>query len=640
MILIDFETRSRTSIDAGAYRYATSCSTEVMCLSYLIDGTVKSWRPGEESPTDLLEAVASGEEVFAHNATFERAIWENIMVKNFDWPQVQPEQWHCTLAEGFAMGLPASLESVTKALKLPIQKDVAGHKLMLKMSKPRKATKKDKSPWHEKPEDIKRLRQYCDQDVLAELGVHNSIRRLIPREQQVFLFDARVNQRGVKVDVELAESVVAIWGMYTDRLNEELREITFGQIPSADAVKAITEFLPKIDANVTSLAKDALQETLQREIPPTARRVLEIRAELAMSSIAKFKKILKCVGSDGRIRGCFQYHGAQQTGRWAGRIVQLQNLPRGVLKPEQIDDLIPVIKRRNLDEVIASSSKPVGKVLSSLVRPTIIADGGKKLIVCDFASVEARGIAWAAGEKWLLKAFAQNKDAYIEMASTIYGVPYDAVTDSQRFYGKQCILGAGYQMGAGRFQELLKGYGVDAELDFCEKVIDAYRKKNSKIRSFWAQTEKAAVNAIQTGNSRRAGPYVFHMRGPWLHARMPCGRDISYFQPRLEPSKYGKKICFMAPDIRGKMSRESTYGGKLVENLTQAVCRDLLVDAMSRLERAGYSVIAHVHDEVILEVDEDFGSVEEVEQIMREVPRWAEGFPVDAKGFTCKRYRK
>jgi DNA polymerase len=635
--IIDFETRSRTSIKAGASRY--SLDAEVMCLSYQIgDGPVKSWRPGEPEPDDLLEHVRSGEPVYAHNAAFEMAIWRNVCVPQFEWPEVAIEQWHCTQAESLAMALPGALAKVGEALGLAVQKDDPGHRLMLKMSKPRKPTKHDKSEWHEKPEDILRLRQYCDQDVLAERAVHDAIPRLSKREQSVYTFDAKVNLRGVKIDRELAESVVDVWGQYTRRLNAEISEITFGHIPSSDSVKAITQFLPKIGAPMASLDKAAVTEALATELPSTARRILEIRQSCSLSSIAKFEKMLECIEPDDRIRGCFQYHGASP-GRWAGRLVQLQNLPRGELKQEQLEGCVELVKSRDLNRIELFAPLPFGKLLSSLCRSAIIADKGKKLLVSDFASVEARGLAWAAGEDWLLDAFRDKKDAYKEMASTIYGIPTDKVTKDQRFYGKTAVLGAGYGLGPDKFRLILAQQGVFESEEFCKAVIDTYRKKNRKIVKFWYAVERAAVNAVKTKTPQKAGPFTFHMQGQWLLARMPCGRDIAYYKPTLSPGKYNEQLSYLGVDpTTGKIRKEHTYSGKIVENLTQAICRDLLVEAMARLEKRGYQVIAHIHDEVVCEVER--GSIEEMEAIMSEVPKWAEGFPVGAEGFECTRYRK
>ena len=639
MIMLDFETRCTVPIKAGASRY--SLNAEIMCLSYSIDGgPVKSWAPGEPAPIDLFKAISRGDFLHAHNAAFEQAIWRNVMVAKFGWPAVDDTKWVCTQAECLSVAIPPSLENSAEALELRIKKDMTGRRLMQRMSKPRKPTKNDKSPWHEKPEQMAALRAYCDQDVLAEAAVHDAIPRLSSRELSVYHFDQRVNRRGVMIDRELVEAVVDVWAQYTRKLNSELRDITFGLVDSADAVKVLTELLPKIGAPVANLTKNSVADALKMDLPPTARRILEIRAELAMSSVSKFDKMLLCIEPDDRIRGCFQYHGAGQTGRWAGRMVQLQNLPRGLLKAEQIDPMVELLKTHDLDRVLAEGVLPIGKLLSSLVRSAIIAPTGKRLIVCDFASVEARGLAWAAGEEWLLEAFRDGKDAYKEMAGAIYERPASEITKDQRFMGKQAVLGCGYSMGAAKFQASLEGtYGVVVSVDFCQTIVDAYRAKNKMIKAFWYKVERAAVNAVR-GVPSVAGPYQFYVKDKWLRAVLPSGREISYYKPVLRPGKYGDQINFYTVGVNGKIQPSSTYSGKLVENLTQALCRDLLVEAMAKLEKAGYTTVAHIHDEVVLEVDNDFGSVAEVERIMEIVPDWAKGFPIGAEGFECTRYRK
>lgn len=636
--IIDFETKCRTNIKAGASRYAQDA--DILCLSYQIgDEPIKSWRPGEPDPEDLLEHIRNGGILYAHNAAFEMAIWRHVCVPKQGWPEVDISQWRCTQAEVLAVALPGSLANAGDALDLGIKKDIEGHKLMMKMCKPRKPSKHNKSEWHDKPEDMDRLVEYCEQDIRAERAVHDAIPRLSLREQSVFTFDAIVNQRGIKIDRELAEAVIDVWGQYTEKLNEELEEITFGGITSADEVKAITKFLPRIGADVTSINKEAVTDLLTKDLPPTAKRILEIRQSSALSSIAKFQKMLECIEPDDRVRGCFQYHGAAQTGRWAGRLFQPQNLPRGGLKAESLESLVSLVKTRDIETIELLSPLPVGKLLSSLCRSAIIAEDGKKFMVCDFASVEARGLAWSAGEEWLLEAFRSGKDAYKEMASAIYSVPYDKVNKDQRFYGKTAVLGCGYGMGHAKFRMTLEAQGVFASEEFCKAVVDAYRSKNSKIQRFWYAVERAAVDAVRMLTPQKVGPYIFHMQDRWLKARLPSGRDISWYKPTLTPGKYNPELNYMGVDPQtGKLRRESAYGGKIVENLIQALCRDLLVEAMSRLEKHGYTVVMHIHDEVVCEVEK--GSIEQVEAIMSEVPKWAEGFPVGAEGFECRRYRK
>lgn len=642
-IVLDFETRSRYPIKAGASRYSLDKSTDVLCLAYQIDGSpVKLWKPGDEDPHDLFDAIANGAPVWAHNVTFEIAIWQNVMVDRYFWPKIPPRQWRCTMAECMAVGLPSSLENVGLALDIESDslKDKAGHRVMLKLSKPRKPTKKNKKEWHDKPEDFGKLYEYCKQDVVAEAAIHKRVPRLNNRELSVFHYDKVVNGRGVKIDRALAESAVYLWDEHTTRLNTELDRLTEGRVSKGSEVAKLIAELARYDIYTGELKKATVDELLSGDIDPKARRILEIRKELGLSSVSKYKAMLLSIESDDRIRGCLQYHGAQ-TGRFAGRLIQPQNFARGMISSErEIEFMVEMVKKRDYDLIGLVSPLPVGQLLSSLLRSAIIADKGKKLIVADFAAIEARGLAWASGEQWLLQAFRDKTDVYKHMASDIYKVPYSEVTKDQRFYGKTTILGAGYSMGATKFQTFLDTLGVSTTFDFCDKVIKAYRQKNKKIVASWYDTERAAVKAVETGASQHIGPFAYYMECDWLKCRLPAGRSIAYYKPTLVDGKFGKQIRYTGTNISGKPVSTSTYSGKLVENWCQALCRDLLVDAMIRLEKANYTVTLSVHDEIIAEVPEDFGSVEEMEAIMCEVPAWAKGFPISAEGFEARRYRK
>lgn len=640
--IIDFETYNTVPISVGASKY--SLTAEVLCLAYSINGAEPVvWTPyDDEDPYALLDAVRTGYTIIAHNAAFERAIWKNVCVAKYEWPAIFETQWQCTMAEGLAMNLPAKLEEVGKALGVAELKDTKGHKVMQKMTKPRKPTKNNPATRHETPEDWKQLIAYCAQDVRSELANHNKLPRLCNREQQVFWYDSRVNERGVKFDVELAQAAVAVWRQYEDRLIEELRRVTDGAVKTPKQVAVMTNWLRDHGVQIDDMRKESISEALEGEgRSDKARRVLEIRQELALSSVAKYEKVLACVEPDQRIRGCFQYSGAGQTQRWAGRLVQLQNLPQGKLNTEDLEEMVALVKTRDLDLIEMLSPLPIGKLLSSLIRSLIIADEGKKLIVSDFAAVEGRGLAWATGEKWLIDAFATGTDVYKGMASAIYHKLVDQINKAERQVGKVAILGCGYGMGASKFWQTLQTYGIHESVAFADEVVNAYRAKNPNIKRHWYATEAAAVNAVKCpGTVFSVGPFKYYVKDGWLRCRMPAGRDICYYQPELRPGKFGMQVYFKGVDERGKMSTQSTYGGKLVENNTQSLCRDVLVDAMSRLERRGYSVIGHVHDEVITEVDEDFGSPEEMTEIMSEVPSWCQGFPIGAESWEAKRYRK
>ncbi len=649
---IDLESRNKIPISVGASQYANTA--ELMCLSYKIgEAEVKSWRPGQPLPRDLFDHVMSGGELHAHNATFEINMWNKVLVTQHSFPPVQLGQWRCTMAECYVAGLPGSLENAAKALELSVTKDMSGRRLMLKMCKPRKPTKHNSAVWHETPEQIQALCDYCDKDVLSEIAVSESISRLPPREQKIFQFDQIVNRRGVMIDRDLAESAVYLWDRHCEQLNQELSQITFGGVNSANEVASATDLIRSLGVNIPDMTKGVVEAFLEKEdLPPTVKRILEIRNQTSKSSTKKYHRMLACAESDDRIHGLSQYYGAH-TGRWAGRLTQFQNLPRGTLKAKTeaektvlIESLVELVKQRSLDAVQLASPLPLGDLLSSLLRSCIIPAKGKRFLVCDFASVEARGLAWVAGEDWLLEAFKDGQDPYVLMASDIYGIKPEDVDGDQRFYGKTAVLGCGYQLGSRGLQSNLKNkFGIEKSAAFCEEIIKGYRRKNEEIKCFWYALGKAAMKAVNDGKPYKVGNLVMHTKRQglhdWLCMRLPSGRDVRYFKPKLVPGDYGPQIEYTHADPKtGRPCRSRTYAGKLTENAIQAICRDLLVDAMSRLERAGYEVVFHVHDEVVLEVDNGVGSIAEVEEIMCEVPAWAEGFPIGAEGFECERYRK
>jgi len=644
-IHIDFETFNEQTIKGGASRYAQTA--EILCLSYSLDEciTTKHWLVGEPFPQDLFDAIEEGRIVYAHNATFEINVWRTVMVGKYGWPAITDTQWRCTMAEALAVGLPAGLEKIANGMGLAVQKDMDGRRLMQKMAKPRKPTKKDKSTRHNSPEQFSRLVQYCDQDVRSEVAVFDAVPRLSPREVSVFHYDQRINRRGICIDRDLARSALILWGIHTEELNAELKALTGGKVGTSREVANMVAFLEEQGVECfQGLKKEGVAEYFEQDLTPTARRVLEIRQELALSSISKYESMLRSVEPDNRVRGCLQYHAAQ-TGRWGGRLIQVQNFPRGVLDESEIEYLIYLVKKLDIKRL--KMLMPLGDILSSLLRSAVVAGPGKKLIVCDFNAIEARGLAWSAGETWLLDAFKDNQDPYCGMASDIYARTITKKDKAERFLGKTCVLGCGYSMGAATFQRKLiqdvKTFGMDVDTssEFCEAVVKSYRTKNSRIVRHWYETENAAVRAVRQGGEHRAGPYTYFVQGDWLYCRMPCGRRIGYYKPILIPGKFDKaQIQYLGVNKTGNLAKQTTYSGKLVENNTQAVCRDVLVDGMSRLEKNGYSVVMHVHDETVCEVDEGFGSVEESEQILSETPGWAKGFPVAAEGFQAKRYKK
>lgn len=657
-IIIDFETRSPHNIkDVGMFKYMNGA--EVLCVAWKFVGDlykdcdyIDFQNPaGYEGPIKRLKAIANDTNILfhAHNAQFEMLVWFRLMVE-MGFPVVHANRWRCTAAAAAAKGLPRALDMAGDALNLVVQKSKDGRKAMLRLSKP---TGIDEFGLPEflpaTPEAMQEVVEYCCQDVFAEEALYEKVGSLIPQEQAAFIWDFRVNSSGVPIDVELCKAAIECWSGYCEQQNKRITALTDSEITSYTQNVAIVRYVNhKFDLGIADATAACIDKTLEADnLHPTARELLSIRRKTAKTSIAKYSKMLDCVESDNRVRGCHIYHGAS-TGRWAGALVQFQNIKRGVLKESAIEDWINTLKSdpAGFAEACEMLGEDVGDILSSLIRSAICAYKGNKLLVCDFAGIEARGVAWLAGQTDLVEAFRQKQDIYVQFAGeNIYKTPISSVTKDQRFVGKQAILGCGYGMGAKRFKEQCESYGVTLQLEFCEQVIHAYRTRYAKIKNLWADIEKAAVNAVKFSGQHYAAnkKICYYVKDNFLVCRLPSGREICYYDPDLCEGNFGNdQINFMGLDSQTyKFRREQTYGGKLVENIVQAICRDLLVQACSNLESRGYEVIFHVHDEIVCEVpDHPRFNIREMETLMSQAPKWASDFPISTEGFEAKRYRK
>lgn len=667
-VFLDFETRSATPITYGSSKYSKNLD-QLLCMAYQIDeGPVKIWTGGG-CPQDLADAVEDGAEMHAFNANFEIQIWENHCVAKLGWPTVRRDQWHCTMAQAAAAALPRSLANCGEALRVKQLKSDVGKRVMLKLCKPRKPTLHNPKTWHDDPDDFDILYEYCLDDVRAERAIDDVTPRLTEAEREVWLLDQEINLRGVPVDTDLATAALSLWESYRDLLDERMTEATDGAVCTEEKkdgsktratarVAQLLSWLKGEGFETETVAKEWLQETLRRDdLPHNVRRVLRIREEAARTSIAKFGKILNVVEEDGRVRNCHQYHGAN-TGRWAGRQIQLQNIPQGGLDYKTVQHSVRMVKDGDV-EGIELCVGPLGAVLTGLLRGTICAPKGKKLIAVDYSSVEARGIAWLSGQVDLLDEFRDGKDVYREMASTIFGEPASSFggKSKERQLGKACILGAGYGMGIKTFHATCHRWGMTwVDEDLAEHAIKTYRKKNFMIKAYWDALDTASKDAVQSPGSafhvKSAFTQVtFQVKDRWLFCTLPSGRRLAWLDPGMslqrmpsppfDPGTMRPTIFFTGIGLSGKGKAKRTYGGMLAENICQAVCRDLLAHAMLELERQGYPVIFHVHDEVVCEVEDDRKwNVGDVRRIMDEGPDWAENFPIESDGFEAERYRK
>lgn len=677
--VLDFETFSECDLkECGAWVYAQHPSTEILCMSWRLPGMPRSkiWVPSRGAfPQEVIDHIANGGIVEAHNAGFERAIWRHILVPKYGiaWPL----KWEDTMATCAMLTLPQKLDEVGAVLGLKTQKDKRGKYLLSKLSKPQKPTKKNPETRCRDPQLLEELYGYCCTDIDTEWELSETIGKLPRPEYRIWVLDQKINDRGVYVDQAAVVSAVRLIETVEKTMTEELSKITGGMVQSGSELKKIGEWL----ATQQVYLRDLTADTIKRAVANPAhselvRRVLRIRQILSKASIKKLYKYVTCVASDGRIHGLLQYHGAA-TGRWAGRLLQPQNFPRGDenllhfcgedLLEESMNALIEIITEGNLETIELVCGDPIEVIVSAL-RGMIVAAPGNQFYVADFAAIEARVTAWLYGEEWKLDAFTEidagrgyqgSDDVYCAAAAMVFGRPIKKKTDKpQRQVGKMCELAFGYQGGIGAWRNFDprepgdKGYVHDDQVDIYK---NAWRKAHPSIVSGWYGIEEAAVNTVKSGKPHAYSCVLFQIEnnkaGKWLTCRLPNGRKLWYFNPIVdtyeEKDRYGRlrmKSVLQYEgrnnDKGGKWGVVQTYGGMLTENIVQAISRDLMVEAMIRVEQAGYRIILTVHDEIIAENIIGFGSGEEFDRLMTIVPDWAEGLPISVSGWVGFRYHK
>ena len=651
----DFETRSEVNVkDVGAWAYAEHPTTEILCLAYELPGQkTKLWAPPLPFPKEIIEFVKNGGAIQAHNTQFEQAIWYFLLFKTQGIPN--PKVWHCTLSRCAYRAIPMGLDKVGPVLQLPVQKDKRGKYLIQKLSMPRKPTKKDKSKWVADWGLLEEFYDYCIRDVDTEKLLGDTIGDLPWNEYVVWCLDQKINRRGLMIDLDAVHAAIFMAEKLESQYNEELNEITDGAVPRGTMVARMKKWLSENDCLLTGLGKDIVENALDKfDLTPVARRVLELRKLLSRASAKKLYKMVNCAGSDGAIRGLLAYHGAS-TGRWAGRLVQPHNFPRGSIK--DMDALIEIIRMRDVELLEMMYGDPMEAISSSL-RGMLISRPGKDFYVADFSSIEARALMWLAGEKKALEAFKKSDaglgpDIYCSFAESLYDRPIVKKVDKdERQLGKIGILGCGYQMSGKALKEQAETqYKVMMDQAKADWIVETYRSTYPNVKSLWYGLENAAVQAVLVGgiHSYNGIKYevVHDAAGCWLRCTLPNGRHIWYFDPEVnwEMMPWGKEkqcLSYQGRDNKnnGVWGRVRTYGGMLTENVVQAIARDMMVESMLVVEYHGYAILLTVHDEIISEVDEGFGSLKEYEELMGRSPLWARDCPIGVEGWIGKRYRK
>lgn len=654
---IDLETFSSVPIaKAGAQKYIESHDFEILLFAYSVDGSDVScidFLQGEILPNWLIDALTSPDYIkHAYNAAFEWGCLSRYLGR-----QLPPEQWRCTMFHGLYAGYTAGLDATGGALGLPEDKRKlnTGKALIRYFCVPCAPTKANggriRNMPHHAPERWQLFKEYCRQDVVTEMEIEKRLSSIIIPDfvQKEWERDLIINTRGVAVDMELVEGALNIDKTVHDRLVAEAMELS--GLNNPNSVAQLSLWLEsQTGENVSDLRKDTVAKMLaEKDNSPKVQRMLEIRQELGKTSTKKYDAIEAAVCKDGRVRGLLQFYGANRTGRWAGRLVQVQNLPRTYTNPLELAR--ELVKNRNI-EALRFIYGSIPDTLSQLIRTAFIAAPGNVLIDADFSAIEARVISWLAGEEWRLEVFRTHGKIYEASASQMFGVPIELIKKGNPEYslrqkGKVAELALGYQGGTGALIAMgALDMGI-AEEDLSD-IVSRWRESNKRIRDLWYKMEAAAVQVISQGGAVGVnGLVISHELNcdtgfDALTILLPSGRKLFYVSPQIGENQWGKpSLSYMGMNQTSKKwQRIETYGGKLVENSVQAIARDCLAQAIENLETAGIPVVFHIHDEVVIDCTPDTASLDDVIQIMSKPIPWASGLPLGADGWVGTFFKK
>lgn len=647
---IDIETYSSNDIlKCGVYKYVEAKDFEILIIAYSIDGgSVSAIDMTMLDDTEFHAAYETFKialfdpnvKKYAFNANFERT----CLAKHFD-VDMPPEEWSCTMVNATRLGLPSSLEKVGDALNLQNQKDRAGKNLIRYFSVPCKPTKVNGGrtrnlPMHA-PDKWQQFIDYCIRDVEVEMSIATKIKDfpVTKEEQKYWNLDQRINDRGIKLSKELMVGANELDKMSKEDLLKQAIQITGLENPNSTSqlLKWLNE---EQGLDIPNLQKKTVQDYLKNATGKD-KQMLEIRLQMSKTSVKKYNKMHDMMCADERVRGLFQFYGAS-TGRWAGRGVQLQNLTKHYMSDVELDIARDFIKAQRFDDLSLLLATHPQDLLSQLVRTTFVAKEGYILAVSDFSAIEARVIAWYAKEQWRLDVFNTHGKIYEASAAQMFGVPIESITkgDPLRQKGKVSELALGYQGGPGALKAMgALDMGIkESEL---QGLVDSWRKANPNIVNFWKACQDAAINTVRSRKTHYTHGLRFYIKKGLLMIEIPSGRSLAYPKARISENDWGAPVVeYMGLDINRKWAKLKTYGGKLVENIVQATARDLLAVSMLRLDNAGFNIVGHVHDEVIVEMPKNSNGLAKIEKIMSKPVKWAEGLNLNSDGFTSPFYMK
>jgi DNA polymerase len=648
VISIDIETFSDIDLGkCGVYRYAESPSFDILLFSYSMDdGQIKliDLASGEKLPEEIINALMDASIIkTAFNANFERVCLMKYLCRVLGKEvYLDPSSWRCSEVQAAMLGLPLHLEGVAQVLQLEEQKMSEGKALIRYFCMPCKPTAanggRTRNLPSDAPEKWEQFKAYNIRDVEVELAIRKKLEKYpIPEaEHDLYILDQKINDRGFQADMNFVMQAITCDRQFSVAATEKAYELTGLENPNS--VAQLKDWLVGRGVEVENLSKKNVQE-LVGETEGEVKEALKLRLLMAKTSVRKYEALERAVCSDGRVHGLLQFYGANRTGRWAGRLVQVQNLPQNHL--EDLKLARDLVKEGRFEDIELLFGNTPG-VLSELIRTAFVPKEGHRFIVADFSAIEARVISWLAGEKWRLEVFASHGKIYEAAASMMFHVPIEEVTKGSplRQKGKISELACGYGGGVGA----LKAMGaleMGVEEDELQGLIDNWRTANPRIVNFWWEVDKAAITAVKERTKTRTHGIIFTYQSGMLFVTLPSGRNLVYVKPKLMLNKFGREgLTYEGIGATKKWERIETYGPKIVENIVQATSRDLLADAMLRLDQAGFAIVAHVHDEVICEVPEGESSVEEICSFMSKGPKWAQGLPLTADGYECEFYQK
>ena len=642
--ILEMDIESFSDVDlikCGVYAYADSPAFEILLFAYSFDGgetQIIDLAQGEKLPAEVEDAIFDVSVTkTAYNANFERTCLSKYFGR-----YIPPESWHCSAVQAAMLALPRSLEDVGRVLGLDEQKMKEGKELIRYFCVPCKPTKANGGrtrnlPCHA-PEKWELFKTYCKRDVDVEKSIRRKLHNFpIPEsEMELYRLDQRINDRGVLVDMGLVEQAIACERLHKEVVTKRAYELTGLENPNS--VAQLKGWLGDMGMEAESLSKKAVAEMIA-ETDGEVEELLRLRLLMAKTSVKKYEAMERSVCSDGRVHGLLQFYGANRTGRFAGRLVQIQNLPQNHIPDLELAR--ELVKQGRFEDIeLLFDSTP--NVLSELIRTAFIPKPGCRFVVADFSAIEARVMGWLSGEEWVLDVFRGDGKLYEMTASRMFGIPMAEIGKGspERAKGKVASLACQYGGSTGA---LVSMGALDMGLteDELPLLVAAWRKANPHMVQFWWDVDAAAIKAVTEKQRTKVGRIIFEYKSGILFITLPSGRKLSYVKPRMAVNRFGRDgLTYEGISENKKWSRIETYGPKLVENIVQGTARDLLAEAMLRVEKKGYPIVMHCHDEIIAEVPEGSGSVDEMCEIMAVQPKWAAGLPLRADGYSCSFYQK